>query len=77
MRISRFIRYNVATALVWAVLFAGIGYEFGAVATAAFKDIQHYEWIFLLGLVLVAFIIHRIGVWLRGRLTDGATRDES
>jgi len=36
VRPARFLRYNLGTALVWSLLFTGVGYGFGAAATAAF-----------------------------------------
>ncbi len=54
----KFFRYNIGTALVWALLFTWVGYAFGAAATAAFRRIQQYEAWFLIGAVLVGVAVH-------------------
>ena len=68
--LSRFTLYNVATALVWALLFTGVGYAFGAAATAAIHGIRRYEWIILVAILAITVIMHgasgRLRRWIEG-----------
>ncbi len=61
----RFFRYNVATALAWSLLFTGVGYGFGAAATAAFRRGQHVgSWILIGSIALglsVDLLTRRVG----------------
>ncbi len=71
MSVSRYVRYNLATAIVWATLFAGVGFLFGAAAQAALKEIERFEAIVLIALVGVVVAVHLGSGWLRHRA--GAT----
>jgi len=69
----RFARYNVATAVTWAALFAGLGYAGGAAATAFIGELEHYEVYLLVGLVLVMIAIHRVAAWRSSRRARAIT----
>ncbi|HYK83319.1 MAG TPA: DedA family protein [Gemmatimonadales bacterium] len=64
----RFLRYNVATALIWALLFTWLGALYGAAATAAFGRVSHYETWVLLGSVLLGLAVHTLTRALGRRL---------
>lgn len=53
----RFLRYNVATALAWALIFTALGVLYGAGATVVFGRVARYEAWILLGSVLVGLVI--------------------
>jgi membrane protein DedA with SNARE-associated domain len=61
----RFLRYNVATALAWALIFTALGACYGAGATAVFGRVAHYEAWLLLGSVVfglaIQVAVHRLG----------------
>lgn len=59
MRLGRFARYDVATAIAWSAIFSGIGYGFGTAAEAAIDEIEHYEWCVIPVLLAIAFVMHR------------------
>jgi membrane protein DedA with SNARE-associated domain len=65
----RFLRYNVATALVWALLFTWLGYAYGAAATAALGRVAHYETWILLGSVTLGLAVHALTQRVGPRLT--------
>ncbi len=58
MSLSRFARYDVGAAIVWSVLFTGIGYGFGAAVTAAIGEIEHDEWLVLCAIVVLGLLVH-------------------
>ncbi|HEY6225033.1 MAG TPA: DedA family protein [Gemmatimonadales bacterium] len=55
---GKFLCYNVATALSWALLFTLTGLLFGAAATVAFRHYAHFQALFLFGSVVFAALIH-------------------
>ncbi len=65
MPLRRFGWYDVATAIVWSLLFSGIGYAFGAAATVAIHEIERYEWVVLLGAISLGLIVHQVSRRLR------------
>jgi membrane protein DedA with SNARE-associated domain len=69
IRPLRFLRYNAATALIWALLFTWLGYAYGAAATASFARIVHYQTWTLLGAVLLGLAAHAVTRALGRRLT--------
>ncbi len=49
----RFLRYNVGTALLWALAFTWLGYAYGAAAAVGLRRVAHHEaWILLGSLAL-------------------------
>jgi membrane protein DedA with SNARE-associated domain len=58
MKASRFVRYDVATAIVWSAVFTGIGYGFGAVAMAAIHTVARYQWFVLGAIIAVGLLLH-------------------
>jgi len=66
---QRFLRYNVGTALAWAVLFTWVGYAYGTAATAALGRVANYEARILLGSVVLGLGVHALTQWLGQRLT--------
>ena len=66
---ARFFRYNVATALGWALLFTAAGYAFGATATAAFHRVAGYGTWVLAGSVAAGLAVHFLTGRLGKRLT--------
>jgi membrane protein DedA with SNARE-associated domain len=65
----RFVRYNVATALAWALLFTWLGYVYGATATAALGRVAHGEAWILVGSVTLGLAVHALTRTLGKRLT--------
>ena len=65
MSLPRFARYNVATAIVWSAMFTGLGYGFGAAATAAIREVERYEWLVISGIVVLALLMHPASKRLR------------
>jgi len=65
----RFFRYNVATALAWALLFTWIGYAYGAAATAAVGRVAHDQAWILLGAVALGLGVHALTRRAAKRLT--------
>lgn len=54
-----FIGFFVADAIgaiVWAIVFVGLGYYFGALAKAVFKEAEGYEW-YVIGVIIVITVI--------------------
>jgi membrane protein DedA with SNARE-associated domain len=74
IKLSRFVRYDVGTSIVWAGLFTGIGYGVGAVATAAIRQIERYEWIVFCGVAALALLLGQVSKplrrWLEPKATD-------
>lgn len=66
---ARFLRYNVATALAWGLLFTWVGYAYGTAATAVFRRFAHYEALALLGSVALGLAVHVLTQRLGKRLT--------
>ena len=66
---ARFLRYNVATALAWALLFTWIGYVYGAAAGAALGQVAHYETWFLMGSIALGLAVHALSPRAGRRLT--------
>jgi membrane protein DedA with SNARE-associated domain len=60
IRASRFIAFNMATAVVWAALFLFLGYLFGEAAKPFLKGFQAAEAILVVALILFAIIYHRV-----------------
>ena len=54
----RFFAYNIATALVWALLFTWLGYAYGAAANAALGRVAHAESWILAGAVGLGLGVH-------------------
>ena len=65
MKVTRFVRYDVGTAIVWSVVFTAIGYGFGAVAIAAIHTVARYQWLALGAIVVLGFLLHRASRPLR------------
>jgi membrane protein DedA with SNARE-associated domain len=65
----RFLRYNVATALVWALLFTWLGYAYGAAATSVLGRVAHYEAWILIGSVVFGLAVHTLSPRVGRRLT--------
>lgn len=65
----RFLRYNVCTALAWALLFTWLGYVYGAAAHAALGRVAHYETWFLLGSIALGLAVHALSPRAGKRLT--------
>jgi membrane protein DedA with SNARE-associated domain len=65
MKLSKFLRYDLATAAIWSAVFTGVGYVFGAVATAAIHDIGRYQWLVILAIVAIGLLLHRASRPLR------------
>ncbi len=57
---ARFFRYNVVTALVWALLFTGLGYGYGTAATEALRRAAHAETWVLSGGVALGVAVHLV-----------------
>ncbi len=66
---SRFVRYNIGTALGWALLFTWAGYAYGAAATAALGRAAHYEAWIPFGSVALGLATHALTHRLGKRLT--------
>jgi membrane protein DedA with SNARE-associated domain len=66
---TRFLRYNVGTALAWALLFTWLGYAYGAAATMVLGRVAHYEAWILIGSVVLALAVHALSPLLGSRLT--------
>jgi membrane protein DedA with SNARE-associated domain len=56
----RFLRYNVLTALAWALVFTGVGYAYGAAATATLGRVARYEAWILLGSIALGIGVHML-----------------
>ncbi len=69
IRPLRFLGYNAATAVTWALLFTWVGYAYGAAATATFAQVAHYETWILLSSVLLGLAVHAVTRTLGRRLT--------
>jgi membrane protein DedA with SNARE-associated domain len=65
MKLSKFLRYDVATAAVWSAVFTGIGYGFGAAAMATIHEIGRYQWLAVCGIVAIGWLLHRASKPLR------------
>ena len=65
----RFLRYNVATALVWSLLFTWLGYAYGAAATAVLGRVAHVEAWILLASVAFGVAVHVLAPRAARRLT--------
>ena len=65
MKLSRFVRYDVATAVVWSTVFTGIGYCFGALATRAISEVGRYQVFVVCGIVVIGLLLHRASKPLR------------
>ncbi|MBU1708083.1 DedA family protein [bacterium] len=61
IRSSLFFRYNIPTAFVWAGVFVGIGYLFGAVANSILHDIEDAEIFLILALALLGYLYYLFG----------------
>lgn len=56
----RFVAYNVASALVWALLFTWLGYAYGAAAGAALGRVAHAESWILGGAVILGSAVQML-----------------
>jgi membrane protein DedA with SNARE-associated domain len=65
MKMSKFLRYDLATAILWSVVFTAIGYAFGAAATAAIHEIGRYQWLVVCAIVAIGLLLHRASKPLR------------
>jgi membrane protein DedA with SNARE-associated domain len=65
----RFLRYNVGTALLWALLFTWLGYAYGAAATTLLGRVAHYEVWVLMGSVVLGLVVHALSPRVGRRLT--------
>jgi membrane protein DedA with SNARE-associated domain len=65
MKLSKFLRYDLVTAAAWAAVFTGIGYGFGAVATAAVHQVGRYQWLVVCAIVAIGLLLHRASKPLR------------
>ncbi len=74
--VGRYVRYNVATAIVWATLITGLGFAFGAAAEALLAEVERYEVWFVLLLPALALVLHRASKWLRGRMVPDTNEDD-
>jgi membrane protein DedA with SNARE-associated domain len=66
----RFLLLNLASATVWALLFASAGYLFGKGATLFVGDITEYEHrlvLILAGIIASMWLVHFIRAWWRRR----------
>ncbi len=70
---GRFLVYNVATALTWALLFTLLGLLFGAAATAAFQHYAHFQALFLIGSLAFAALIHFVSQQVGARIEPGTS----
>ncbi len=68
MATGKFLRYNIGTALGWALLFTAVGYTWGAIATTAFRHVQHYETWIILSAVALGLGVHLLTQRLGRRL---------
>lgn len=66
---QRYTLLNAAAAAVWAVAVALLGYWFGAVVTRFFHRIQDVEHWLMLGIIVVALLLHLL---MRRRAPAGA-----
>jgi len=69
---GKFLVFNVATALSWALLFTLLGVLFGTAATVAFRQYSHFQTLFILGTLVFAVLIHfasqRIGARIEAEI---------
>ena len=65
----RFLRYNVGTALAWALLFTWLGYAYGTAAGVALGRVAHYEAWFLVGAIALGLTVHALASRAGSRLT--------
>ena len=65
----RFLRYNVGTALVWALLFTWLGYAYGAAVTAVLGRVAHVEAWILFASVALGVAVHILAPRAARRLT--------
>ena len=66
---SRFLRYNVGTALAWAFIFTWLGYAYGAAATTVLGRVAHYEAWILLGSIALGLAVHTLSQRVGTRLS--------
>jgi membrane protein DedA with SNARE-associated domain len=74
IRPTRFLRYNIPTAFVWAGLFVGIGYLFGEAAKTILHDIRKVEILLVLILALIGYLYYMVG---RRRRAKECSNNES
>ena len=67
IKTSRFFRFNVPTAFVWAGVFVGAGYLFGTAANKVVHDVENIELVLILTLIAFGLVYHLIGKRLRER----------
>ena len=66
---ARFLRYNLGTALAWALLFTWLGYAYGAAATALLGHVMRAEAWILLGALSLGVATHSISQRIGRTLT--------
>lgn len=65
----RFLIFNIASGVVWALIFAAAGYLFGHAAEALFGRIEDYEKYIFVG-IIIAGILFSLYHFLRKRSSD-------
>lgn len=65
----RFLRYNVGTAVAWALLFTWVGVAYGAAATRAFGRLAHDEAAILVGAIALGLVVTALTRALGKRLS--------
>jgi membrane protein DedA with SNARE-associated domain len=61
IRPTRFFRYNIPTAFLWAGIFVAIGYVFGEAAKTILRDIRNAEILLIIVLALIGYLYFRAG----------------
>jgi len=56
IRISKFLFFSIANSILWSIAVSIIGYVFGKVVYIFVKDMKHYEWHILSGIILLIII---------------------
>ena len=70
MRAEKFLIWNVAGALVWAVIFSAGGYFFGNTLSLIFTDIKHYEKELIYAIIVVA-VLFWVGSYFWRKIKNG------
>jgi membrane protein DedA with SNARE-associated domain len=60
IKTGRFLKYDIATAFVWAGLFVGLGYLFGTAVAQVIHEVEHVELFLIIALILIGYSYHRI-----------------
>jgi membrane protein DedA with SNARE-associated domain len=67
---KRFLLLNIISAMLWAIIFAYVGYLFGTVASLFISDVTHYEhhlMAILVAIIAIIWLGHFIHDWQRRR----------